>query len=323
MNYKKIPINEIKIDDSKYSLYGVVFTDENPSVSSNSALEKLGILQPVIVQQDGNGSFHLIDGYKRTDSALRNNVENLDAVLLPQDTKTEDILILLLYDNLGIITSSVMNRVQFIQFSLSLGAGHAWIQDALCVPFGFRPYKDFFQDLQKIMKMSEPLRIFCHEKRYSLKQILNLTHYPVDLMQRIIEWKGTLHLTASVLDEIASNLRDYLKSENKGIEDFVHEQGVQEIIDSSLSLRDRTERLRRFIYGKRFPTLSSVNKKIAVHVKALGLPPSINIQWDSTLENKNLDLTLHIQDAKQWPEILKKINSEEVKKALQDILDDL
>jgi hypothetical protein len=165
--------------------------------------------------------------------------------------------------------------------------------------------------------------MFCHEKKYSMKQILNLTHYPVNLMKQILEWKGILQLTASVLDEIASNLGDYLKSENKGIEDFVNEDEVQEIVQSDLSPRHRTERMRRLIYGKRFPTLSSVNHRIAQTVDNLDLQPSVNIRWDRTLENKNMELTINIKDANQWPEVLKKINSEEVKKAVQDILDEL
>jgi len=323
MNIKKLPIREIKVDDSRFSLSGILFTDEEPSVSVNVSFERLGIFQPLIVQQNRDGNCHLVDGYKRIESAVKDNVQNIDAMILPQDTATEDILLLLLYDNRAIIESSVMNRLQFIQFSLSFGGNHSWIQETLCVSFGFRPYKDFFQDIQEIMKMPVSLRMFCHEKKYSMKQILNLTHYPVNLMKQILEWRGILQLTASVLDEIASNLGDYLKSENKGVEDFVNEDEVQEIMDSSLSPRNRTERLRRLIYERRFPTLISVNGRIEKQVEKLGLPPSINIQWDRTLENKNVELALHIRDANQWPEILKKINSEEVKKAIEDILAEL
>ena len=47
------------------------------------------------------------------------------------------------------------------------------------------------------------------------------------------------------------------------------------------------------------------------------------MSWDRTLENKNVNLSINIKDPQQWPLLLKKIKSEEVRKALRSILDKL
>ncbi len=153
--------------------------------------------------------------------------------------------------------------------------------------------------------------------------MLNLTWYPVDILRQIIKWKSVLQLTASTMDEIASNLKDYLRLNNKKIIDFIREPDVREILDSSLSSRDKTERFRWFLHIKRFPTLTDVNERIEKTVKRLDLPGGIRINWDRTLENKNVNLSINIKDQKQWDVLLNRIKSEEIKKAVKSILDDL
>jgi len=132
-----------------------------------------------------------------------------------------------------------------------------------------------------------------------------------------------MQFSASVLDEIASNLKDYLRMQNKGIMEFVSEPEVQEIIHSSLSPRERTERLRDLLYRRRFPILSEVNSSIKNNIKSLNLPEGIGILWDRTLENREVVLKLHIKDLDEWKEYLRELGTDRIKDALSDILEKL
>ena len=51
--------------------------------------------------------------------------------------------------------------------------------------------------------------------------MLNLSYHPQDLLTQLVKWKPSIQLTASILDEIASNLKDYFKRENRSINDFI------------------------------------------------------------------------------------------------------
>jgi len=213
--------------------------------------------------------------------------------------------------------------VQFICFAKSLNIPESWLLETLCVPLGLKPDAEFLSVCKRIYNLPEKIRIFCHEKKYSLKQLINLTYHSDNLLEQLAEWKSILHLTASTLDEIAVNLRDYLKAENRNMEDFLKEPDLLEILDSSLSPRDKTDKLRQLLYLKRFPTLSNVNDKICDTIEKLNLPEQIIIKWDNTLENKNVDLNIHLNDPKKWNRLLDTLNSKKIKDALGSILNEL
>jgi hypothetical protein len=167
------------------------------------------------------------------------------------------------------------------------------------------------------------VKLFCHEKKLSLKQIVNLTHYPEKLLIRLISLRSELHLSVSILEEIASNLKDHLRAQNKTAKEFFSAPDVTDILSSSVSPRDKTEMLRHHIMLKRYPVLSTVNAGIQKAVDELNLPGEILITWDKTLENKNIDVTLHINKAEKWTEVLEKLKSAEMRRTIGTLLDEL
>ncbi|RJQ17518.1 MAG: hypothetical protein C4560_08835 [Nitrospiraceae bacterium] len=323
MSVQNIIINEILIEKSRFSPGRFLFGLSAPgSVPEESSYRRLGTIHPIIVCRDMSGQVHLIDGAKRIYFAgLRQ--PGISAIVLTDATPVTDIISLIQCDKRNEIDQSVINKVMFICFALSLGAPESWVLESLCVPLGFRPYNDFLKDCGRINNLPEELRRFCHEKKFSLKQILNLTHYPEDVLSQLMSWKAMLQLTASILDEMASSLKDYLISHDKGMGDFLSEPEVHEIMGSPLGHRERTERLRSFIHKKRFPVLSETNKRIEGKVAQLYLPKNISLDWDRTLENKNLDITLHVQDIEKLKDLLDVLNSDAMKEAVKGMLDEL
>jgi hypothetical protein len=323
MLIRDLNINEILVEESRFSLQDILFERSLNQEHLIQSFEHLGIIIPVIAYRDPDSQYHLIDGKKRLSYLKQKETDKVNAIILPETTPLTDIINIIFYEKRDEINESIINKIQFICFALSLNVAESWILQSLCIPLGFRPHSEFLEECRRINELPKELKLFCHEKRFSLKQILNLSYYPRELLLELIAWKSTLQLTASILDEIASNLRDYLKLNNKTIKDFIKEPEVQEIINSSLSPRDKTERLRQLISTRRFPILSETNARIEKTIKRLNLPDGITINWDRTLENKNVELTVHIQDAKRWEEVLHALNSVETKNAIENILDEL
>ncbi|MBI4849023.1 MAG: ParB N-terminal domain-containing protein [Nitrospirae bacterium] len=323
MLVQNISVNDVLVEQSLFSLKGFLFESKSLETSLEDSFKQLGILHPVILYKDKDGMFHLIDGRKRINFARQNQVQTVSANVLTEATPVTDIITLVLCDKRLEIEQSIMNKIRFICFALYLKAPEAWILNFLCIQFSFKPYSEFLRDCERMNELPVELKSFCHEKKYSLKQILNLTSYPKDILLQLMAWKPILQLTASTLDEIASNLKDHLSAQNKTINDFLDGPDVQEMIRSSLGPRDRTERLRQFIYTKRFPTLSETNARMQKTVEGLKLPQALSINWDRTLENKNVDIVVHVQDSKKLTGLLSTLNSDEMKKAVEGILDEL
>ena len=144
-----------------------------------------------------------------------------------------------------------------------------------------------------------------------------------DLLVQLMSWRSTRQLTASVLDEIASNLKDYLRSNDIDMKAFVKDEEVVNIIGSDLSPRDRTDRLRKLISVRRYPVLSEVNERIERAIRSTGLPEGVVVSWDRTLENKEVNIDILVKDPDEWDRVIKSIHTEEIKEIIGDILDEL
>ncbi|RJQ54838.1 MAG: hypothetical protein C4526_04625 [Nitrospiraceae bacterium] len=323
MTVQNVNINDIFVEKSRFSPGGVLYEPDFDKTGLEDSFANMGIIHPVIIQSDKGGQLHLIDGRKRIQFALRNHFNEISAVILPDTTPVTDIFTFILCNKRSGIEQSIMNKVRFICFAMDRDSPESWILNFLCPAFGFRPYSDFLKDCRRVNALPDELKLFCHEKKFSLKQILNLTHYPEEILSQLMAWRPDIQLTASIMDEIASNLKDYLRAQNKTIADFPGEPGVAEIMGSTQSPRDKTERLRELIRRKRFPVLSGVQVKMDKTVEGLNLPREISLEWDRTLENKNVDVTVHLKDIKEFDGLLDKVSSPEMKKALENLLDEL
>ncbi len=324
MSFQRIIIADIVVEKSLFSLQDFLVNETIYETNLTQSFRRLGILSPVIVYKNNNSNqFHLIDGKKRIDYAKENQLEVINATVLPEKTPITEILTLIFYDKRNEITQSMINQIQFIYFALSSGAPESWILEYFCIPLGLKPHSTFLRECECIYHLPGELKHFCHEKKFSFKQILHLASYPENILSQLISWMSILPFSASTLEEIASNLKDYLKGNNKTIHDFIGEPAIQEILQSPLSPREKTEKLRRLIYTKQFPILSEVNARIQKTVHALTLPEDIQILWDKTLENKEVDLRILVKDPEGWASLLKKLHATAIEHALSTILDEL
>jgi hypothetical protein len=323
MSIQAICVHDIFVAESRFSTGKYLFKSDPDEVRLGRSIEHLGIVNPPCVYRDGEGKYHLIDGEKRIHHALKQNLDRVSAAVLPETTTLPEIIDIIFSDRRNIINESVINKIGFVCFALSAGASESWITESLCASLGLRPHQEFLKECRRIYDLPQEVKHFCHEKRYSLKQLLNLTYLPQDLMLQLLSWKSGLQLTASILEELASNIRDYLKSQDKTLKHLLAEPEVQALLGSSLSPRDRTERLRQFIRIKRFPVLSEINAKIEKTVTGLDLPEGITVAWDRTLENRKIDVAIHVEDPKKWSELIKALNSQKTRKGIETILDEL
>ncbi|MEE9524302.1 MAG: ParB/RepB/Spo0J family partition protein, partial [Thermodesulfovibrionales bacterium] len=303
MSVRSIQTDDILIDESRFNLKKALFGIEESDSSLTRSLEEFGILSPVTVFRDRSGGLHLIDGYRRVRFAIDSGLSAVEAVVLPDPTVVEEIISMVLYDKRSIITESVMNKICFVTFAVSLEAREEWILKDLCKALALKPHRSMLEECERMSALQQELKSFCHEKKFSLKQILNLSHHPGDLLMQLMSWRQVLSLTASVLDEIASNLKDYLRSNDIDIKVFVSDAEVEAVIDSDLSPRDRTDRLRKLISARRYPVLSEVNKRIERAVRRMGLPGGVVVSWDRTLENKGVNIDINIKGPDEWDSV--------------------
>jgi hypothetical protein len=114
-----------------------------------------------------------------------------------------------------------------------------------------------------------------------------------------------------------------VKEKRISLHDFFEDPEIKEVINSDVSPRDKTEKLRKIIRLKRYPIPSETNTRIRKAVEEMGLPKGVSVTWDKTLENRNIDFVIHVQDPDKWEEMITSLNKSAIKQKIKIILEEL
>ena len=221
------------------------------------------------------------------------------------------------------ISSSLITRVHFVSFAHKLGIDDkALLLDYLPL-LGLKGHKAVLRKLKAVAKLPQVVLDFCDEKYFSMRQCNNLTRYPSDLLSQVFSWKDDLYLTASMVEEILNNLKDYLRGTGVSLAEFLEDQEVKDLFNASLRPQERTKQFRTLIKERRFPILSDVNLKLERIRKQISLPGNIGLLWDTTLERRELQLLVKIHEPEDWENYLKVLKRESLRQGIADMLKDL
>ncbi len=318
-----LKVDSVILEQSLFNYRPFLFLHDEGKDLLEQSFNSLGILMPLVVYADRDGQYHLIDGGRRLRFARKKGLKEIEARILPPETPLQDVLDYLLHQLRDEIGRSAMNGIGFIHFAVKTGISVDWIFQSLSWLPGFRPDKRFLGEVEKIMNLPAPFRRFCHEKRYSLKQIRNLAALPMNIIHLLMEWQDGLHLTASVLDEIGSGLRDCTRREKVDLAEFVKKSGFEDVITSGLSPREKTEEIRRILRERRYPILTETNRRLEERFERINLPEGVSIKWDRTLENREVKVEFSMRSADEWERISGLLRAEALKRAIEETLEEI
>ncbi len=145
----------------------------------------------------------------------------------------------------------------------------------------------------------------------------------MNIIHLLMEWQDDLHLTASVLDEIGSGLRDCTRRQKVALEEFVKTSGFEGVITSGLSPREKTEEIRRILRERRYPVLSEANRRIEERFERINLPDGVSVSWDRTLENREVKVELSMKKAGELERLAGLLKTDDLKRAIEETLEEI
>jgi hypothetical protein len=264
-----------------------------------------------------------VDGFKRAAYSKQNNLDALPCTIL-SDIPLTAILELILADRFGSIDRSPATRIRFVCFALKLGAPRDVVIGRYLPMLQFESHEKVLQKCEKVGALPEAVLKFLEDKRFSLKQCVHITRHPRDLLEQLFFWKKDLSLTASIIEELLDNIKDTLRAHDMALPDFVANTHLQDILCSpSLNQNEKTKALRRLVKTMRYPILTAANDKIENMVSDLHFPPSIDVHWDTTLEKKEVAITIKVSSLDMWSHAMHNLNKDDVAARLGALLKEL
>lgn len=322
MTFQHLPSHRVRGTESRYCFCQVTDWDAEDSalIPLRSSIQKLGILHPLLVHPIGE-TFHLVDGFKRAAIAPALGIERLPCHLLPEGISPEEILEILLVEHRPRICATFASKARFIGFALGLGIGKEPLVQRFFPWLGLQEHEAVLRKVEAITRLPEEVLGFCEEKGFSMRQCDQLTRYPRDLLLAMFSWRDAFSLTASIVEELLGHLHDYLRGTDQSLPDFLGDPEVQTLLASPLRPQEKTERLRALIRARRYPLLMETNRQLQRIRAQMDLPRNVELDWDPTLERREVQLVLKLREPEEWEETLQGLQDERIAQGICHLLE--
>ena len=133
-----------------------------------------GQLVPIVVFKDQDHRYHLVDGFKRM-AAHASSTEQLPAIVLPKTLTLTDAFIFRLH---ACPELTAVQKIRIFKTLKMAQTNTTKLMDNILPLMSFEPHKQLVSKLNKTATLSENLLRYCHQKKFSFKQIFRLTHFP-------------------------------------------------------------------------------------------------------------------------------------------------
>lgn len=268
-----------------------------PVDATNSSLKDsihtYGVIDPILLYQTDTDCL-LLDGKQRL--ALSPNADIPSLTL----TSDQDPVPLFYLRHKQKLTTSPFTRISFLSFL----DRHDYLTDEWIATLDFKPYKAFVHYCHKISSLPTPIQAFVSDKQLSFKQLLNIAQQPADHVLAV--FGAAQSPTASQLIQLLDITRDLSRRLEVAVSDLVSPMPAVELL---AQLRQQAS-----------PTLVATQTAIqdALHpIESLGL----SVNWDKSLENKRLDVTVSFSDIDSLKQSLRDLdaNTPHLEKALHHL----
>lgn len=300
MAIRVIKLTEINLEDRRFR-----FTFNPVEERFLRSVREIGVLQPLLVTYR-EGKAVLIDGWKRVEAARSCGLEKLQALEINKQADDLAIFLLAFFENYGRRPFSLAEKSLVIRKLLDFRLRPADIIEKFLLLLELPPEQKTLEIMLEVSGLETWLEVihrkdwklgtaellvsFSPEKRFWLLQLVEkLTH---NQQREIIEHFYSLERrTGKSLEELAG------ESEIKVLIRRLMD-GEIEVAGTLLSV------LRKFSS----PIVWRLNQAIYERIKKLGLPPTISLDFDRTLEKPALKITIEADRIRELNEVIKMLS---------------
>jgi hypothetical protein len=316
---KNLSIAQIKHQDSAFYLMGKIVTDDFQAILAHT-LSELGFLHPLLVYQDQEGSYHLLDGFSRLTLAKKQALTTVPCRILPPETSLTTLFHLLFTEHYATIQASLIGRVHFIALALARGLPRTVLCRDFLPRLGFQGHEKVLRQCEAIARLPKEVLEFCQEKNFAMRQCLALTRQPAELLQQVMTWRESLNLTASIIEELLTHIHDLLRQRQQDMSTFMASEEITAILNSDAPKQEKTRLLRQLLKNWRYPILSQTQTHLHQIYQKMPLPDETLLKWDESLERHELILQLKVCSVDEWVQRIAALQNESVTEGVEQLL---
>lgn len=300
-----IPVKTLSYKDTAFRLS---FPEKTP-VSLIASIKKVGILNPIIVRKISfEKKLQIISGFRRTAVGIRLGYEKIPAAIYTKkELSDRKALFIAFYDNLATRGFNLMEKSILLDKLVTLGAlsEEDVIADVLPA-LGIDPNRFMFEKYLKLSSLPHGGQMALAEGKISLSTAEHILHFPSHERKIIISLLKELQIGKNKAETIVNLLFDITKREHTACKKILSEKYPGDILSNKeLSGIDKYHHIEKYLFQRRYPFLSDIQRDISLSIRALKLPKTIKITPPPNLEGENLNIECRVRNKKDLTGIIK------------------
>ncbi|MBS1271702.1 MAG: Chromosome-partitioning protein Spo0J [Candidatus Marinimicrobia bacterium] len=314
MDIHEISLEKINLSDQTYRYHYHEY-EKNPLRQS---IQAHGILTPCLVEKTDSG-YRIVHGFRRIELAQEQSIGEISAIIT--DKPPLENLKWSLIDNRVQEEFNLYEQSKAIQVSHDLGATASEIIIDILPLLGLHSHKNVYDEYRGFIRLPQSLIDFFVSKDTPISRtqvFQNLTDEGLEIAVELLE---RFSPGINVLDELLTNLYEISRRKEKPVPAIYMELDVESILEKTGQPHIALGEIRQRLQEYRYPVLSQTNTEINELTSLLDLGDRVNVNWDTRLENRGINVTYHWNTIEDIEGSLEKLGDPQNRELFQAIFE--
>jgi ParB-like chromosome segregation protein Spo0J len=274
------------------------------------SIERIGIVNPPLVQKRSDGSIICVLGRRRLQAAINAGISAVDVRLLPEDVPESEAFLLSFWDNLGHRSFDRACAAVVVRRLLELFPRDKVASDFLPL-LGVEATGPRLERLRALGGLDDCLLKALASGRILEKTAVTLARLDPEERSALMDLTESLGLNANKSAEVIDHLFDLSILHRKSVLAWVRDNQVQTILqDESLSRPERAERLRQLVRAWKFPALVEKEKQFRKWLAGIPRAGGIVVRPTPAFEDERCVIEVAVESRVQAERILARIGDD-------------
>ena len=130
-------------------------------------------------------------------------------------------------------------------------------------------------------------------------------------------------ISLSTMMAIADFLQTQMHRWDSSLSDLINQDRYKVVLEAAGDPNHKAKQFRQFMREETNPTLQTINESIQLIADDMALPESVQVNWDPTLENREVSFAFSVQNPGDLTTASAALSPEKIEQQVTDMLDKL
>lgn len=292
MDYKlrPVPLSSIRTTDVTYR----ITTGKNETELAN-AIKSAGVIVPPLLSQQ-SGRFIIISGFRRIGACSRIGLTEIEARLLKPETTVADCVKIAIMENAMQRPLNLIEQSRALTMLVDVADISGERLGIEAVKLGLPGNMELITKLLPLCRLPLELQASIISGRIQLAMASALSRLDIDACRALTEFFVRLGPGLNIQREILTHATEIAARDTLTVADIFSEEGLLEILRTEdLNRNQKINKVRDYLFRKRFPHIWRAEKRFHENVKRLDLGGEIRLMPPKHFESGSYLLKMNFR----------------------------